>query len=147
MKYTCEVEIDLPINKVASLWENENHFDKWQDGFQAITLLEGKLNSTGAKSKIVYQQGKRKIELIETIISNNLPNEKKALYEHIHMINTQTTKFKKISDEKTRFISQVEYTKFNGFMPKLLATLFPGMFKKQSQKWMVQFKGFVESIN
>lgn len=32
----------------------------------------------------------------------------------------------------------------NGIMPKLMAKLFPGMFKKQSQKWMDQFKEFVE---
>ena len=146
MEYTCTVEIDLAIEKVASLWADENHFEKWQDGFQSTVHLEGQPGSVGAKSRIVYQQGKRKIELIETIISNNLPQEKKALYEHVHMTNTQTTKFERISEDKTRYISVVNYTKFSGFMPKLMAKLFPGMFKNQSQKWMDQFKVFAESI-
>lgn len=29
-------------------------------------------------------------------------------------------------------------------MPKLMAILFPGIFKKQGEKWMRQFKEFAE---
>jgi len=144
MKYKCIVDIDIPIDQAVSLWSDENYYSKWQDGFQAIELLEGESGSVGAKSKILLEHGKRKMELIETIISNDLPKEKKGLYEHIHMTNFQTTRFEKLSEHKTQYISEVEYTKFNGFMPKLMAKLFPGMFKKQSQKWMNQFKEFAE---
>lgn len=145
MKYTCTVHIDLPIGKVVDLWTDEKYFKKWQDGFQSIDHFEGQPNSVGAKSRILLEQGKRKIELTETIISNNLPEEKKALYVHIHMINTQTSRFQEITPNQTRYISEVEYTEFNGFMPKLMARLFPSMFKKQSQKWMNQFKEFAIS--
>ena len=30
-------------------------------------------------------------------------------------------------------------------MPRLMATLMPGMFKRQTQKWLDQFKVFSES--
>ncbi len=145
MKYICSVEIDAPIDKVVALWENEENFKEWQDGFESIEHLEGVPHTKNAKSKIVLD-GKVRIELIETILSINLPEEKVALYEHIHMTNTQTTKFEKLSDNKTRYISEVEYTQFNGFMPKMMAKFFPGVFKKQSQKWMDQFKVFVEKV-
>ena len=98
----------------------------------------------GAKSKILLQQGSRQIELTETILVSNLPEEKSGLHEHIHMTNTQTSRFKSIDQHTTRYISEVEYTKFNGMMPTLMAKLFPGMFKKQSQKWMDQFKAIAE---
>ena len=143
MKYTCSVEIDLPIDKTVGLWENENNFGEWQDGFESIEHLSGTPNEKGAKSKIVFN-GKRRIELIETIISSNLPTEKTALYEHVHMHNTQTTRFEPIAEAKTRYISEVEYIKFNGFMIRLMAKLFPNKFKAQSQKWMNQFKDFAE---
>ncbi|SEA60383.1 SRPBCC family protein [Bizionia paragorgiae] len=81
---------------------------------------------------------------METIILNDLPKEKTALYEHIHMTNTQTTRFKEISFNKTQLISEVEYTKFNGFLIKMIAKLFPNKFKQQSQKWLIQFKTFAE---
>ena len=144
MKYTCKININLPISKVVSLWENELFFKEWQDGFKSIEHLSGLPHTKGAKAKIIVQD-KRKIELLETIISTNLPEQKIALYEHIHMTNTQTTSFKAINQKKTQYTSEVEYTKFNGFMIKLMAKLFPSKFKEQSQKWMNQFKEFAES--
>ena len=145
MKYTCTVAINKPIADVVSLWENESNFKEWQDGFESIELLSGEIGQKDAKSKIILDDNRR-IELIETIISNNLPDEKVALYEHIHMDNLQTTRFKPLGEEKTEYISIVEYTKFKGFMVKLMAKLFPSKFKAQSQKWMDQFKAFAEKI-
>ncbi len=104
MKYTCTVDIELPIDKTVELWTDEKNFKEWQDGFQSIELLSGTPNEKGAKSKIILDDGKRRIELIETIINSNLPSEKKALYEHIHMTNTQTSRFEPISKNKTRYI-------------------------------------------
>ncbi len=145
MKYTCTVDINAPIDRVVALWSNEDNFSKWQDGFQRIELLEGVANTEGAMSKISLQVGRRDMELIETILVANLPHEKKGLYEHIHMTNTQSSRFEALTTEDTRYTSEVEYTEFNGFMARLVSKLFPGMFKKQSQKWMDQFKKFVES--
>ncbi len=144
MKYTTSILINAPLQKVVELWENPAHFHQWQDGFESITHLEGVPNTKDAKSKIVLND-KMKIELIETIITNNLPTEKTALYEHIHMTNTQTSRFETVGNNQTRYISEVEYLKFNGFMIKLMAKLFPGKFKGQSEKWMQQFKTFVEN--
>jgi len=144
MKYTCNIEINAPLSKVVALWEDENNFKHWQHGFQHIKHISGTPNTIGAKAEILIVQGKQTIELLETVMVNNLPEEKTALYEHVHMTNTQTSRFKALSDNKTLYISEVEYTKFNSFIPKLMAKLFPGMFKKQSEKWMQAFKLFVE---
>lgn len=144
MKYTCTVDINLPIDKVVALWSNETYFKEWQDGFESIELLSGTYNTKGAKSKIILD-GNQRIELLETIISSDLPKEKIALYEHIHMTNTQTSRFIALGESSTQYISEVEYTQFNGLMIKLMAKLFPSKFKAQSQKWMNQFKAFAES--
>ena len=143
MKYTCTVIINRPINEVVELWKNEDNFNKWQDGFKSIEHISGIPNTVGAKSKIILDDNRR-IDLVETIVSNNLPEEKIAIYEHIHMVNTQTTRFRSLGENKTRYISEVEYTELKGFMLKLMAKLFPGKFKQQSQKWMDQFKAFAE---
>ena len=85
------------------------------------------------------------MELLETITSNRLPYEFSALYQHIHMENTMTSRFTEIDGGAgTRFECDVEYTKFNSFMPRLMALLFPGMFRKQAQKWFDQFKAYAE---
>lgn len=145
MKYKCSVEIQKPIQEVIKLWGEEENFNKWQDGFVSIELLEGEKGAIDSKSRILLAQGKRKMELIETIIENNLPEGKTALYEHIHMSNTQKSSFQELEENKTLYSSEVEYIKFNGFMPKVMAKLFPSLFKKQSEKWMKQFKEFAES--
>ena len=143
MTYTCSVEINAPIEKVVELWENEEHFSDWQDGFEYIEHLEGTAHTKGAVSRIVLN-AHTEIELIETIIHINLPEEKLALYEHKHMTNTQSSRFESLENGGTLFTSEVEYTKFNGIMIKLMAIFFPGKFKAQSQKWLDQFKVFAE---
>ncbi len=85
------------------------------------------------------------MELIETILEYNLPDEKLALYEHEHMVNTQSSRFSAIDEDHTRYTSEVNYIKFNGLLIKIIFRLFPGKLKAQSQKWMDQFKAFAES--
>ena len=91
MKFTCEIEINAPIEKVATLWFDESNNKHWQDGFESIELLEGEKNVERAKSRLIYNNGK--MELMETVLIFNYPHKKKGLYEHKHMSNTQHSFF------------------------------------------------------
>ncbi|MCD2259327.1 SRPBCC family protein [Psychroserpens luteolus] len=142
MKFSCEIIINAPIDHTAAVFENPDNLKHFQDGFISKELISGTEGSEGAISKMIY----KKLELKETIITNNLPAEFKALYEHKHMTNTMSVQFKALADDKTQYISEIDYTKFNGLFIKLMATLFPGMFKKQVYKWMTQFKTYTESL-
>jgi uncharacterized membrane protein len=144
MKYTCTIEVSLNRVDCVNLWLDESQLNKWQDGFQHKEWISGHPNQTGSVSKILLAQGKRKMELEETIVENNLPSFIEGVYVHIHMTNTQKISFEVITPEKTLVRSEVEYTKFNSFMPKMMAKLFPSLFKKQSQKWLNQFKVLAE---
>ena len=124
MKYQCTITINLPIDRVLQIWQDESHFYEWQNGFQSIEHLSGIKNTKGAQSKIILD-GPPKIELIETILVSDLPREKIGLYEHKHMTNTQTTRFRAIDHNTMEYISEVEYTQFNGIMIKLMAFYFP----------------------
>ena len=145
MKFSCFVEIDLSIERVVELFDNPENLIEWQDGFVAIESIEGEPGKTGSKSKMVYMIRDQEMEIIETIQVNILPKEKTGLYEHKHMVNTMTTRFKELSADKTLYEAEIEYTKFIGFVPKLMAFLMPGVFKKQTQKWLNQFKTFAEN--
>lgn len=140
MKYRSYIDINKPLDEVFTFWVNSENHHLWQDGFVKITLLEGVEHEVGAKSEILLKYKNKDMVLIETVLSVNLPYHKEALYEHKHMSNTQKTIFESISADKTRYITEVEYVKFNGFLPKLMGKLFPSMFKKQSEKWINQFK-------
>ena len=146
MKFNCQVEINQPIEKVIDLFDNHENMKHWQDGFVSFEHLSGRPGQVGAKSRIIYEFGKKgkTMELIETITVNNLPDEFSGTYEHKHMTNNMVNRFKSLGPNKTRWDAELHYTKLNGLMIKMMAFLMPGMFKKQTQKWLDQFKVFAE---
>ncbi|GHN03076.1 hypothetical protein WSM22_45650 [Cytophagales bacterium WSM2-2] len=144
MKFTCTVDIDKPIDKVILLFENPDNMKEWQDGFVSMTHISGIRGIAGAKSLLVYNTDNRRMELTETVLIKDLPSEMKALYEHTHMVNTMSNRFSSVGSNKTRWNVEIEYTKFNGFVPKMMALFTPGVFRKQTQKWLDQFKVFAE---
>ena len=110
----------------------------------SLQHISGTPGKPGAKSRIIYKTGKHVIDLTETIQVKNLPDEMTALYEHEHMVNTMSNRFSSIDKNRTKWVVEIEYTKFIGFIPNLMALLMPGIFKKQVQKWLDQFKAFAE---
>lgn len=145
MQFECTVTINQPIDRVIEIFDCVENLKHWQDGFQSFEHLSGSPGEAGAKSKMVYQSGKHRIELVETLQVKNLPSEMVGHYEAKQMVNLMTNRFEALGDSQTKWTAQVEYLEFRGLMPKLMAKLFPGVFKKQVQKWLDQFKAFTES--
>jgi len=145
MKFTCTVHINRPIDAVVNLWKDESHFKEWQLGFESKELISGEKETKGAKSKIVLSHSGRSMELIETIEFNELPKARKIYVEHKHMCNYLTDSFNEVNSNETIYATEVEYTKFIGLIPNIMARLFPSMFKKQVQKWLDAFKVFAEA--
>ena len=141
MKFTCSTSINKPIKEVAEAFLDPECMKQSHQGFIGKELITGNPNEVGSKYKLIY----KKFEMQETITANNLPHSFSGLYEHKHMTNTMTSKFESINDNKTKFLSEIEYTKLNGFAIKVMAKLFPGMFKKQGDKWLQRFKTYVEN--
>lgn len=142
MKYTHEIEINLPINQVIELFDNANNMKHWQPGLVSFEHLSGTPGQVGAKSKLKYKMGKREIEMIETITVKNLPEEFSGTYEAKGVFNIVKNFFSPLGENKTKYISECEF-QFKGFM-KIIAFLMPGMFKKETAKYMKQFKEFAE---
>jgi hypothetical protein len=142
MKYSNEVEINLPIQRVIELFDNPDNLAKWQPGFISMEHLSGTPGQPGAKSKLKYKMGKREIEMIETITLRNLPEAFHGTYEAKGVYNIQQNYFTSIETNKTKWVSESEF-KFSGFM-KLIGWLMPGAFKKQSQQYLDRFKVFAE---
>jgi hypothetical protein len=144
MKFKGSIDIDQPRNKVVELFADPKNLKEYQDGFQKKELVSGNEGEDGAVSKMHYKYGKRDMELTETITENRLPDSFKASYQHKHMDNTMKCNFVALNDNQTRYEYEFEYTRINWLMPKLMAILFPGVYRKQGEKWMRQFKEFAE---
>lgn len=145
MKYTTEIEINKPIDQVIALFDNPDNLDKWMSELESFEHISGTSGEVGAKSKLIFNMGKKKMEMIETITVKNLPDEFTGIYEVKDIINIVKNKFVKLSDTKTKYITENEF-QMKGFM-KVMAFLFPSLFKKQSIKYATAFKEFVESQN
>ena len=144
MKFTCSTEIQLPKERVVELWKNPENFKFWMDGFVKYEHRSGAPGEVGSTAKIYFKQGNKELELREVVLINDLPDLFQARYEHIHMTNTQTVRFEALGESRTHYSSEIAYTEFHSFLPRLMSWLFSSMFKKPVQKWMNQFKAFAE---
>lgn len=142
MKYTSEITINLPRDRVIELFDNPDNMPKWQPGLQSFEHLSGVAGQSGATSRLKYKMDKREIEMIETITSRNLPDEFSGTYEANGVRNNVVNRFYNEGD-KTRWVAEHEF-KFSGFM-NLMGWIMPGAFKKQTRQIMEQFKEFAES--
>lgn len=144
MKFSCSVIIDRPIDELVELFKDSSKLGEYQDGFAGKELVSGREGEVGAVAKMYYQHGSRSMVITETILVNNLPEEFLGNYHHEHMDNTMRCEFIALSNDQTQYNTDIEYTAFRGFLPKLMSTLFPGMFKKQVQRWLDNFKAYAE---
>lgn len=142
MKYSSEIEINLPVKKVVELFDNPDNLKLWQPGLQSFQHLSGTPGEPGAKSKLHFKMGKRDIEMIETITVRNLPEEFSGTYEAKGVWNEVKNHFIPLDGNRTLYRSENEF-RFSGFM-KIIGFLMPGAFKKESMKYLQQFKEFAE---
>ena len=143
MKYTVSITINKPIHEVVALFDNADNMKHWMEGLISFEHLSGTPGQPGAKSRLVFQMGKRRIEMIETVTVRNLPKEFTGTYEAQGVFNIVGNRFEALPDGTTKYYSDQEF-QFKGFM-KLIAWLMPGAFKKQSMKYLEAFKRFAEN--
>lgn len=142
MKYSCQIIINRPIDEVVAKFDNLDNMKEWMKGLKSYEHLEGTSGEVGAKMKLVFDMGKRQIEMIETITVKNLPHEFSGTYDAKGVHNIVKNYFKAIDTNSTEYLTEQEF-QFKGFM-KVIGALFPKMFKKQSMKYLEDFKAFVE---
>ncbi|MBT8185783.1 MAG: SRPBCC family protein [Eudoraea sp.] len=140
MKFSCTTIINASQDKVLACFLSEEVMKESQQGFLRKESLEGTPWEKGSTATLYYKN----MELKETILINNLPSEFKGLYEHKNMVNTMHCFFIPVDASTTRVEQQIHYTEFRGFVPKMMARMFPGLFRKQVQKWLDCFKDVVE---
>ena len=144
MKISGSIKIRKPKEEVVRYFADPQYLGEYQEGFVRKEHVSGEPQTPGAVSTLFYEGNGRKMELTETITTNNLPDTFEAFYHHKHMDNTMKCSFREIDANTTDYLYEFEYTRINWVMPKLMAILFPGVYRKQGEKWMNNFKLFVE---
>ena len=143
MKYQEQIIIDLPREEVIAKFSNAENLKHWQKGFIFMKPIRGVLGEKGSQNLLKFKINGREIVMTETILKNTLPEEFSASYEAKGVYNVQQNKFTALAEDQTRWDVTSEF-KFSGFM-KIIGKLMPGAFKKQSLKYLQDFKAFAES--
>jgi hypothetical protein len=115
----------------------------WQRGLTSVEHISGTPGQVGAKMKLNYKFGKNEMHLIETITKNEFPEEFHANYDTKGLHSIQQNFFDETADGKTKWVLKNELIP-TSFMMKMMISLMPRTFKKQSKKYMHDFKNFVE---
>lgn len=144
MNYTTEIAIDLPRAEVLKMLTNVDHLKHWQAGFVSAEHLSGELGAFGAKMKFQYKFGSRTMVMTETITKKDLPFEIHYSYSMRGMHNVQRNIFQENAHGVTKWISKNEFIP-TSFKMRLFLWLMPNIFKKQSLKYMSDFKNFAEN--
>ena len=148
IKYTEEIEINSNIDSLIVLFDNPYNMKEYMEGIESYIVLSGNIREVGAKAELVVafiekDVVKRRIVMIEEIITNNLPKEKKVTYTADGVYNIVTNRFEKVSENKTKFINEQEF-EFKGYM-KIMGFFMPSAFKQQSRVYLKDFKKFAEN--
>jgi len=143
LKYTVEIVVNVPRDVFIGKMDNADNMKHWQKGLVNYKFLSGEPGQEGAKMELHFKTGKREMKMVETIIKRNFPHEFHANYDAKGVHNFQKNYFKDIDGHSTLWIVESEF-RATSFMLKVMTFLMPGAFKKQSLKYMQDFKAFAE---
>lgn len=143
MKYTEEIYIGKPIDEVIALFDSPESLKEWMEGLESFDHIDGTPGEVGARSKLVFEMGKRKIEMIETITEKDLPARFAGTYEADEVFNTVTNRFFKDGEDQTRMELECEF-EFRNLLMKIMGFIMPGAFRKQTRKNLAAFKAYAE---
>lgn len=142
MKYSTEVIIDLPREKVIELFDNQDNAFKWMKGLEKWDQVSGSPGEVGAKSKMLFKMKKRSMEIHEEITTKELPERINFVFTSKGVTNWNDNRFEAVSDNQTKWV-QANVFKCKG-MVRVFAAIMPSAFKKHTKMSMVDFKVFAE---
>lgn len=121
--------------------ETEN-MPKWQRGLTQVEILEGEPFTPGAKSRLVFDTGKKTLIMTETLTDMRLPDTYTATYETDEVWNRCSHVFSEI-EGGTLWTMENEFV-FTGFM-RFLGPLLKRSFMRRTELEMLRFRNFVET--
>ena len=144
MRYTIIIEINVPIKTCYAILDNHKNMKHWQAGLQSYEHLSGDPGTVGAKMKLNYLIGKRIMSLTETITHVEKDKAYHFNFDAKGMHNIQENYFEALDENTTQWTSKNEFAATN-FAMRIMTLLMPKAFKKQSHKYLNDFKNFAEN--
>ena len=143
MKYTSQIIVEVPLKQFIEKLDSVENMKCWQRGLESLEHISGDPGKIGAKMKLNYSFGKRKMTLLETITESLLPYELHVHYDADGMHNIQQNYFKQTEEGYTEWICESELIPTSFFM-NFMTLVSPKSIKKQTMTYLNDFKNFAE---
>ena len=142
MKYSIELIINKSRDEVWDTFDSVENLYKWMPTLKEFKHESGEAGQPGAKSKLIYQEGKRVFEMIETVTSRVNPEEFSGTYEMKGTKNSIKNTFTDLGENKTKWHLDSEF-EFGGVY-KFISPFIKGMIVKRTKTNMNSFKDLAE---
>ena len=142
MKFTSQVAIDRPRQRVLELLLDTNNISQWQQGIRSFELLSGSRDQVGARSRVVFEMRGVRLEMIETVIQYRPPDLFASTFEARGVKNLVENRFYEDGAGRTRWVMD-NTLEFKGMM-SVLGVFIHDTVTKQTLESMSRFKMFAE---
>ena len=144
MKCQLELEIDRPREHVVALFLDPENLTAWQPDLVSYEQIgDGDPVAVGARLKQIHRMGRQQAEMIRTVTRNEYPEAFGATFETDGIWNLIENRFFDIDGMRTKWEVDAEF-RCSGVFLKLMMMISPGMFRRQTLKFMQRFKAFAE---
>lgn len=147
MQYRLELDLDLPRTRVVELFFDPGNLSSWQPDLVLLEAISGPgPRAVGARNRQVHRMGRREADRVETITAHDDPEWFSAIYEADKVWTLIENRFTELDADRTHWVLDCAF-KCGGMvriMAALFPALFPGMFRRQTLKFMRMFKDFAE---
>jgi hypothetical protein len=143
MEYSLELHIEVPRQEVIRVFNHTENTFRWQPALKDLELISGTDRSEGACYRMVYEGRKGELEVEETILHQNLPDEYVTLQNSPGVKNTIRHTFSETSDRQTHWRVENHF-RFRGMM-RLMGPWMKAAFSGNTLLNMERFKAFAEN--
>jgi carbon monoxide dehydrogenase subunit G len=144
-RVSYSVEINRPVEQVFRYMNDPNNLTKWLGGLVEITPLTNGEARVGSKTRQVFEENGRKIEMIEEVVIYE-PNRRVKIKGASKMFDLTADYQLHDLGGRTRIDYETE-VQMNGLLFKLLDMLMAGSGRKKLAEDFARLKAQVEAIS
>ncbi|MFD5829871.1 SRPBCC family protein [Lentzea sp. NPDC060358] len=138
MRFTKQVVLDQPIERVRALTSDPDHPRHWQPDLVGITRRTGTPGAPGATATLKY----RTFTFEETVLSATA-DERVSRNEMTGMVHTITNRFSAIDDRHTLLVCDNEF-ELSGLL-RLAGRVLEKTLREQVERNVAHFKAFIDA--
>ena len=142
MRSVVELEIDVPLARLAALFADPQQNTKWMDDVDRVEAVSGQQGMPGSKYRLVPKKGK--MVFVATVLARNLPTELRLSLEAPTVTVSVKGILVALSSGRTRLTSE-EVFSFKGPFNRALGMLAHGAIRHAHRRHMEAFKRFAEA--